>query len=127
MEGVIGERKENERERVVISSTCSFDKDPPILCLYFTHAAVPIMVVWTLGPSERVKEWEAERQLLCVCMRVCLCVRARPSVAVPIMKQAGCWVTDMVKYRPPVSLLSLLLSFAFSDSHTLRCPCFSTL
>lgn len=73
MEGIIGERKESERERVVISSTCSFDKDPPILCLYFIHAAVPIMVVWTLGPPERVKEWEAETAALCVYTGVSVC------------------------------------------------------
>jgi len=111
MEAVRRERKESARERDVISSTCYCDKDPPIL--YFTHTAVPIMVVWTLGPSERVKEWEAERQLLCVyasvfvctCTAICCCAHYEARQA------AGSQAWSNID---PLAYLSLSLSFAFS-------------
>lgn len=121
------EREKKVKERVVISSTCSCDKDPPILCLYFTHTAVPIMVVWTLGPPERVKEWEAERQLLCVYAGVSVCTCT--AICCCAHYEAG----RLLGHRhgqvstPCLTSLSLSLAFAFSDSHSLRCHCFSTL
>lgn len=117
-------QKEREREsvkhRVVSSATCSIDKDPPHSPgLYFTHTAVPIMVVWTPGPPERVKEWEAETAALCVCMRVCARTRARIAICCCAHYEAGGLLGHRHGQVSTPSTSSLLLSFTFSHSHTL--------